>query len=483
MELKQERQTLASQIAGLSPDELLALRIIAFSRRGRGIAVERCHQKLNEISKKWRRNAGRIVEGLLASQLVRITRLNYRHVYQVPEELLPQVVRLLYPEMLARMNATVPESERHQDTSLPMEAYEFMGQLHLMMSLLHKRPARLTSGGSVRKTQLKQIVQKLGLFPEQEHSTARLEFLLQLARDLGFLKEETEANCVQPSAKWFEWLQLTPLEKVRSLMEYSLESLVEPDPDLETALGLLYHAGDRFVRVDRLVDEVSTLGPGSSWQSLKARLDKQLEVLACIGAVQKLATFEGLCCRLSQFGAWVFFNGPSPKDVPFQPWCYVQPNFQVLAPCDAPPNLLWEISAFCELVKFDVCLTFSLTRESIYQALACGKRLQDFLKLLRNHCKAPLPQNVEFTVSRWASEYGSLYFMRPLLLHCQTPTTAAQIANSPRLAPYVLGMLSPCDIVLDPDCVEEFREKLKEEGYMPSPGLLDRPAQSSSDTV
>lgn len=483
MELKRERQTLASQVAKLSPDELLALRIIAFSRRGRGIAVERCHQKLNEISKKWRRNASRIVEGLLANQLVRITRLNYRHVYQVPDELLPQIVQLLYPEMLARMRANIPEADAPPADAVPMETYKFLGQLHLMMSLLQKQPLRLTTAGSLRKNMLKQLVQKLGLSAEQEVSNTRLDFLLQLERDLGFLRENPEHNLMQPSPKWFEWLQLSPIDKLRSLVEYSRTSLVEQDPDLETALGLMHLAGSRFLRMDRLVDEVSTLGPGSSWQSLKTRLEKHLEVLTCLGAVQRVSTREGPCYRLSGLGASVFFGSLPLPEVPFQTWCYVQPNFEVLIPCDARPELLWELSSFCELAKFDVCLTFLLTRESIYQALAGGKHIQQLLQFLRDHSRAPIPQNVEFTLSRWASEYGSLYFMRPLILHCETAATAAQIAKSPRLAPYVLAMLSPCDIVLDPNSLDEFTEKLKEEGYMPSPGLLDRPAHSAFDGV
>ena len=72
---------------GLNPEEMLALRLITLAAGGSGVVIEQCHQKLNQLSRKWRRNGAKVIEALISRGLVFVRREGYRHIYFVPEDL------------------------------------------------------------------------------------------------------------------------------------------------------------------------------------------------------------------------------------------------------------------------------------------------------------------------------------------------------------------------------------------------------------
>ena len=70
-----------------NPEEMLALRLITLAAGGSGVVIEQCHQKLNQLSRKWRRNGAKVIEALISRGLVFVRREGYRHIYFVPEDL------------------------------------------------------------------------------------------------------------------------------------------------------------------------------------------------------------------------------------------------------------------------------------------------------------------------------------------------------------------------------------------------------------
>ncbi|HHV79463.1 MAG TPA: hypothetical protein GXX40_07645 [Firmicutes bacterium] len=475
--------SIASQLADLSPDELLALRMIAFACRGRGVVVERCHQKLNEISGKWRRNAAKITERLVNGGLVTITRANYRHVYKVRPELLPSVIHVLFPEMLARMRATIPEFEGTPPTVISPDAYDFLAQLHIIMALLEQHGLRITSVGAIYKRMLKEILQQLGL-SEGALSNVRFGFLQHFIRDEGLVREDPSTHQIGVSSRWTEYLKMPAADRLRRSVDYCFKNVIDKDPDAETALGLLFFAGGRLVRLDRLVDEVALLGPGASWQALKTRLETNLEILLYLGILERVVYKDVPCYRITQFGMDSLSAQPSGTvSLEFQNGFYIQPNFQILVPFDAEPTLIWQIASFARLKQYDRWLTFVITRDSVYLALSKGHSIDWILSFLHQHAGGSLPQNVEITVRQWGIDYGALYFMKPLLLHCNNPELANQLTRSPKLQPYFLGKLSPSDLLVSPAKLSELQDALRADGYMPTPGIFEGPIHVNSEGV
>ena len=67
---------------GLNQEEMLALRLITIACGGQGVVVEQCHQKLNQLSRKWRRNGPRSSRPVIPGDWFH-TQEGYRHIYYV----------------------------------------------------------------------------------------------------------------------------------------------------------------------------------------------------------------------------------------------------------------------------------------------------------------------------------------------------------------------------------------------------------------
>lgn len=67
----------------------------------------------------------------------------------------------------------------------------------------------------------------------------------------------------------------------------------------------------------------------------------------------------------------------------------------------------------------------------------------------------------------WTRAYGRLYVMQATLLRCDDESLAAAIKAAPKLKRFLLGEITPRDLLVDPARIPALLEALKAHGYSP----------------
>lgn len=96
------------------------------------------------------------------------------------------------------------------------------------------------------------------------------------------------------------------------------------------------------------------------------------------------------------------FTPLSPDQPEFAFEVIVQPNFEVMILGDRPdPATLWRIASFAKPVPEDRVKKYILDKKAFADALGRGASKEDMVSLLAELSRAPLPQNVRFSLDDW----------------------------------------------------------------------------------
>ena len=101
-----------------------------------------------------------------------------------------------------------------------------------------------------------------------------------------------------------------------------------------------------------------------------------------------------------------------------------------------------------------------------------GSSIEEILEFLRIHSKTEVPQNVEISIKEWADRYGQIHFMDVMLLRCKSEQLAQELKASKQIGKYILGGISPTDLIVSRHKVDELRLLLEKRNYMPLPEVL-----------
>lgn len=454
---------------GLNDEELLALRLICLAGGGTGVVVEQCHQKLNQLSKKWRRNGAKVIEALLGRGLVFTRREGYRQVYYVPEDLCVVLSDFFVDGIFKTcVVEQVKITPRHRiDTAAPLR------HLCLMLSYMRKNEVRLTQAGIMFKKAQKDICSIIeeedphiedGFFPMRY--PPRLAFLLYFARTKGLVEERD--GVLRVTGRVDEFLN-TPCEQWRrELYSYWRQTFISQDTDLLTVLWLIMHSPTgSVVSLGKLIEEMNTLSTSHSCTGLNLRLERNLvEVLEYLGAIEVAAGMNDILIRVSPLGRNLF-GSLCAAEVSYDTSVYVQSNFELLVPCSIEPQLLWIIDAFADLVKPDQMMIYRISRHSVYSALVHGYTPEAIERFLVNHSRIPVPQNILYSISHWATSYGRVEFEELLVLKCDSDELADELVHSVKVRPFIRERIGPKYIAVNRDTLDELINVLSEEGYMP----------------
>jgi hypothetical protein len=185
-----------------------------------------------------------------------------------------------------------------------------------------------------------------------------------------------------------------------------------------------------------------------------------------------------LACRITGSGMAVLGGtapeAPAPEPQP-QPTLLLQATFEAIVPRPVAPAVLWNLELMADLIRrTDRTLTYRLSRLSVYRAMKTGLSGEEILTFLRTHSGTGVPQNVAFDLKTWADTFGQVYLQSVTLLRCASPLLAEQIKASRRTARFVVGELSPTDLIVREPEYKELLEALEADGLMPRPGI-ERP--------
>ena len=210
------------------------------------------------------------------------------------------------------------------------------------------------------------------------------------------------------------------------------------------------------------------------WIDVEGAFVRQVlrEPLSWLGLVETAEDEAGECCfHLTALGQHVFAGSPVPESEPSQPAASlaVQPNFEVVVP-DALSSfaLLAELEQFAERLTVDRAATYRLTQSALARALDGPWTLERVGEVLQSASRAPIPQNVRFTLQEWAAIHGRL------TLHPRTGVLGAESAEEldawcrdPRLAPLLGQRLGPRYVLVSDTASEDVLRTLTSWGKAP----------------
>ena len=156
--------------------------------------------------------------------------------------------------------------------------------------------------------------------------------------------------------------------------------------------------------------------------------------------------------RLSRLGRHLLGGEPLEEvaSVNSAPPLVVQPNFELIV-LDATSNLglLARLDHFSDRQSLDRAAVYRLTRESLVRGLAHGLTGSEVIAVLEEASRAPLPQNVRYSLEEWARLYESVHLRwRASLLEAGSPAELDRWLADPELAPLLGKRLSPTAVLV-----------------------------------
>lgn len=149
------------------------------------------------------------------------------------------------------------------------------------------------------------------------------------------------------------------------------------------------------------------------------------------------------------------------------PCIYVQPDFELLLPPEAPPFVEWEIASFSDVLGSDQVRTYRITKESVHRACEAGQSWEGIIAFLKRYSLYEIADSVLVTLEQWGRQYGTLYFAEVVLLRCHHAELAKRIAESERCQHFLLGKLGEQDLLVRGEYIQEFRKQLEKIGIYP----------------
>lgn len=465
---------LQALLADLSDEEWAALKVVFFNGGDQGITVELCHQIVNLLSGKRRKTSARAVEELRDRGLIYARTQNYRQVFFIPSDLLEVLTDILNRQMVYRICLPPDEAVRPA-----MPERDLMEDVHRFLAYVYKHEVTLTQQGQIFKRHLRALLDLLGAGGDEESLVGRypepLGLLVGYALDRHLIaRTEGQLRTTEELAAWID----QPVgAKQLDLFSYWQDRYFYQD--LQTFLSVLRSVGEQWVSVNLLVNEVEPLINPSQRGSFLLRLKHHLSTfLAPIGLFElgQAGTLEepDLACKLTPAGVAVI-GGAAPEGgdgLEGQPPLLLQATFEVLAPRPVPADVLWNLELMADMIRrTDRTLAYRLSRQSVYRALKIGLSGADMIAFLRERSATGIPQNVAFDLEAWAASYGQVYLQAATLLRCASPILAQQVKASRRTARFVLGELTPTDLIVDGSQYKELLEALEADGLMPRPDV------------
>jgi hypothetical protein len=114
-------------------------------------------------------------------------------------------------------------------------------------------------------------------------------------------------------------------------------------------------------------------------------------------------------------------------------------------------ELLHRLSGFCDREKSEVTLHLRISQDSVQRAVLRGVPPEAMLDTLRDHCRVPLSQNIEYSIRSWAANVHPAAIETLHVLELRSPELLDAAIQLPEIAPLVLRRISPTAVALRVD--------------------------------
>ena len=462
----------------LSRYERTALKILMLSCGDKGIPFEQFNNKIKSLSIS-NRNAGQILRALTESGIAVIVSTEYlKHRYLIPEDVRAIVMRVFMEEINKELQSpsSAPQSVRNDGWALIRDTFAFL-------SYLQRNEVKITQHGVVYKRNQTKIIKQFEIAddipkifndinPNHEWSD-RLKFIFLFCEDTGLIAtDDYFAGCTHTGEKW---TAKTDADKLRDIYDYWYRNAPAREAHSAAALSLLTILyPSRWVLVSSLQQYISKFTTEYIWpEMLFSRLECSVfNILTYLGILSFAIVDTDIAIQVTDLGRNIL-TGEAIEPQGTEHAFIIQPNYEILASSYLEPEIRWNLKKIAELHKAGQMNTYKLTKKSIYEALKTGMTAAQILDFLRSYSKTELPQNVEYAIVEWTKLYGRIHFMESFLLRCDDEALAQELKASKRIGKFILGELTPKDLVVAKKDYEQLVKLLEEEGYMPKAGIVN----------
>jgi len=189
--------------------------------------------------------------------------------------------------------------------------------------------------------------------------------------------------------------------------------------------------------------------------------------------------------RLSRLGADLLAEDGAARLEGAQSSVVVNPDFEViLFPGDDEHQAVHEFDRFALRLKTDHIHHFRLSKESVQAGLRDGLHLGHILHELQDRSRAPLPQNVVYSLEEWADLAGWLRLDADGVVHGRRPEVVGRFLDLAHIKDHVLERLSPTSARLGAVPWEDIDDTLRDLGFLveqPKPDPDGSPDRDESD--
>ncbi len=388
---------------------------------------------------------------------------------------------VVFQELVAA-HAAACSVERPQLDHVYATGIDFLTDLIAAVDFIRADPAKLTAAGrffkGARNQLLPQCALRTSFFMDED---SLLAFKLAVARALG-LAESREDGRVHAIAAATDWERQPLIPQARELLDGLIALAADANSSRpfraiaraarevikDSPPGLWLPTNAFFARVlSRYLLELLDSGTAqeperptpdeSPWQPPRspstigaiaaAVREPLLQALNCAGVLDIGRRGEHSFVAPSPLAPCVL--GDAPLAAPGGPLLLVNPDAEViLFPEEGHLALLHRLTAFCERAKSQVTLHLRITQESIERAVLRGLGADEIIATLRDNSRAPLPQNIEYSIRHWAAGVHPAEILTLHVLELPSPEALDAAVHLPQLAPLVVRRLSPTAVAL-----------------------------------
>ncbi len=345
------------------------------------------------------------------------------------------------------------------------------------LTYLEQKQVRITQKTEIFKKNLEEMLAFFSHLWGAGEAQKVFDWHRGLLEDLGLVVADDGLLTTDRSAV-SEWLSI-PTEARRNLyldcfarqeplIEWLLQRLAEIPPDQWVPLkplNLMYrrsYMGSVFHK--RFVRKTYYLPPSGFYNP-----NPPMEYIQLAGLVERGLGPEGSYVRLSDAGRAFLEGAPLGETLVTTPVkFYVQPNFEILAPAGMDLASVYRIGQIAEITAVDRMNTYTLTHDSVRDALDRGWRREELMNFLSGEGTVGLPQNVRSTIEDWVGDHGEVEFHDALVVTVRNEKEEAFV-DLLRRRRVPMTRLGPGVYTLPREERETILKTLRGKGFEPSP--------------
>ncbi|MBW4083951.1 helicase-associated domain-containing protein [Paenibacillus sp. S150] len=425
--------------------------------------------------------------------------------YQIPEQRLPELQRLLFPDVPVRAAGKPVSTDEESGPGLP-------GELFRALVFIAGEGLPFTAKGGVHKKNISRLAAQLslpeaqleGLFPPDQRELHPFPLpvvaVLDLLLCLGLIRRTDSAYRLETEVLE-GWLRLSEKQMSSLLYGLVLSRFGPPEPAAQHFRYIVssaeYHSGLWYALPD-ILEWMSEAGLAQeqSLEPLETSARMWLKGLAGFGWCELGRMEDGTACfRWTAarpqllLGEAVVSSGRSPgipgaavQDAqeegssPEFSGFMVQPDFEILVPPECPYSQRWMLAGCAELLHSDDLWSYRLTRERLEAAAEQGLSPEGVLSWLAAHAMGGLPAQAEHTLLQWSRGIGRTALSEMLVLACRSESDGNDIAAHPRLQGS-LERIGPLHFIVRTERLEAVRKELGAAGMAPPKRIAGQQAE------